>query len=295
MQSIWRISGSGAEEWILGAVRITDELFWVACFFMTTRKFKYIYGPVHSWRLGISLGIDPISQPDKICNLDCVYCQLGPTDGLALERQIFVPTDKIVSEITSLPPMKLDYLTFSGRGEPTLAKNLGAMIHALRLVRREKIAVITNSVLMSQPDVRADLALADFVVAKLDGCSVETYGCVNRPLQAQLFSAVVEGLHLFRAEFNGKLDLQIMFIDANQAMATEMAELARAIRPDEIEINTPLRPSAVRPLEETQLNEIKKAFHGLSVKTVYEVQRKNIEAMDQRATVKRHGRYHETR
>ncbi len=84
-------------------------------------KYKYIYGPVFSWRLGRSLGIDPISKEKKICTFDCLYCQLGKTDRLTNIRSMFVPTVEIIKEIRKIPPLKIDYLTFSGRGEPTLA------------------------------------------------------------------------------------------------------------------------------------------------------------------------------
>jgi wyosine [tRNA(Phe)-imidazoG37] synthetase (radical SAM superfamily) len=256
-------------------------------------QFKYIYGPVHSWRLGISLGIDPISRKEKRCDLDCVYCQLGPTDILSRQRRVYVPTEKILIEIASLPDMKIDYLTFSGRGEPTLAKNLGDMIRSLRKTRRGKIAVITNSVLMDRKDVRDDLALADFVLAKLDACDQKTLACVNRPAQGVYFGRIVEGIKKFRKQFKGRLGLQIMFIEANKDMAGKMAALARDISPDEIEINTPLRPSRVKPLSPAELGEIKEFFKGLPAKTVYELERKAIDPLDEQATVERHGRYRE--
>ena len=261
---------------------------------MRRKKFKYIYGPVSSWRLGVSLGIDPISQPEKICSLDCVYCQLGKTDFLTNERKIYVPTEELMKEMAAFPGEKVDYLTFSGRGEPTLAKNLGEMITALRAVRREKIAVITNSVLLDRKDVREELALADFVLAKLDACGPETFQCISRPLQAIRFDPIVAGLKEFRALFHGRLSLQLMFIDANKKMAHEMALIAREIRADQIEINTPLRPSAVRPLTESELDAIKKFFIGLPVKTVYEAQRKTVRALDKDDTIKRHGHYEDS-
>jgi len=255
---------------------------------MNKSKFKYIYGPVASWRLGMSLGIDPISQPQKICNFDCVYCQLGKTDVLTNERKIYVPAAEILKEICALPPTKLDYLTFSGRGEPTLAKNLGEMILALRPLKLAKIAVITNSLLLDQVDVRLDLALADFVLAKLDACNPETFAGVNRPQQAKHFSSMVDGLKEFRRIFKGRLALQLMFIDANKDRAQDMAAVAREINADEVELNTPLRPSGVVPLTEAQLEDIKKAFSGLPAKTVYEAERKSFKPLDEQDTVRRH-------
>jgi len=135
---------------------------------MIKSKFKYIYGPVYSWRMGMSLGIDPITADKKICNFDCIYCQLGRTTRFYTEREDFVPVDDIIKEIESLPPVDIDYYTFSGRGEPTLAKNLGAMIKAVRKLTKGKVAVITNAALIGQQAVQDDLMLADLILAKLD-------------------------------------------------------------------------------------------------------------------------------
>ena len=64
------------------------------------QSFQYIFGPVHSWRLGNSLGIDPLSSKDKICNMDCIYCQLGKTAQLTNERKIYVPPEAVMDEIS---------------------------------------------------------------------------------------------------------------------------------------------------------------------------------------------------
>ena len=150
---------------------------------MSARNYRYIYGPVPSWRLGSSLGIDPLSRDGKVCSFDCIYCQIGETAFLTDERKTFVPAAKIINELDSLPALKIDYITFSGTGEPTLAENLGQMIKAIKQIRREKIAVLTNSSLMYREDVQRDLFLADFVVAKLDAPSQTIFELVNRPIK----------------------------------------------------------------------------------------------------------------
>jgi wyosine [tRNA(Phe)-imidazoG37] synthetase (radical SAM superfamily) len=256
-------------------------------------QWKYIYGPVHSWRLGTSLGIDPISDKAKICNLDCVYCQLGKTPHLINERKEYVPTQEIIHELASVPNLDIDYLTFSGRGEPTLAKNLGEIIEMARKVRKEKTAVITNSTLLGHRSVQEDLSSVDLVVAKLDACNEYTFSCVDRAIHSISFSDVMRGIQSFQSSFPGKLALQIMFIELNKQYASTIADLARAIQPDEIEINTPLRPSAARPLSEDELNEIKEHFRGLTAFTVYEKEKekKDVQAFDEQATIQRHGNY----
>lgn len=239
----------------------------------------------------MSLGIDPVSTKDKTCNLDCVYCQLGKTGSLSFERKVYVEAQDIVKEIAGLPDMQIDYLTFSGRGEPTLAKNLGEMIRRLRACRKEKVAVITNSVLMTDPGVRQDLAAADFVLAKLDACDQETFLSVNHAMQDVSFDKIVQGIKIFQKDFPGKLALQIMFVEANKNCAEKIAKIAREIAADEVEINTPLRPCGVKPLSQEELAAIKKYFDGLPVKTVYERERKTVVPLDDQDTVKRHGNF----
>jgi hypothetical protein len=80
-------------------------------------KFRYIYGPVPSWRVGSSLGIDLLSQKGKICSFDCLYCQLGKTKITTATRQLYVSVDDILKELDMLPEdISIDYLTLSGRG-----------------------------------------------------------------------------------------------------------------------------------------------------------------------------------
>ncbi|MCM8765044.1 MAG: radical SAM protein, partial [Candidatus Omnitrophica bacterium] len=107
--------------------------------------FRYIYGPVSSWRLGASLGIDLLSWKKKICSFNCVYCQIGKTDIFSCERRIFVPTDEVINEFKQLPEVEIDYYTFSGRGEPTLARNLKEVAEWIRKEKKGRCALLTNS------------------------------------------------------------------------------------------------------------------------------------------------------
>ena len=142
--------------------------------------FQYVFGPVRSWRLGRSLGIDPLSSKDKICNMDCIYCQLGKTAHLTNERKIYVPTQDVMDEISRIPLHFVDHITFAGRGEPTLALNLGEMIRGIKAIRQEKVAVLTNSSLMNLKEVRDDLMAADFVLAKLDAGNQSFFETVDQ-------------------------------------------------------------------------------------------------------------------
>jgi wyosine [tRNA(Phe)-imidazoG37] synthetase (radical SAM superfamily) len=177
-------------------------------------KFHYIYGPVPSWRVGSSLGIDLLSQKENICSFDCPYCQLGKTKITTITRQTYVPVDNILKELDRLPEdISIDYLTLSGRGEPTLAKNLGDIIKLLKEARKEPVAVITNSSLMNRQDVCEELSCADFVIAKLDACSSESLMEVDKPFPEMKFENIVEGMQIFRKHFRGKMAIQAMFME----------------------------------------------------------------------------------
>jgi len=257
---------------------------------MSKAGYKYIYGPVPSWRLGSSLGIDPLSDKEKICTFDCIYCQIGKTPVFSQERKIFVTVAEIIEELDSLPSLRIDYITFSGRGEPTLAKNLGRMIKAMKKIRNEKVAVLTNSSLLDRSDVQQDLLLADFVVAKLDASSQRLFEAVNRPMETVKFDTALGAIKHFRNIYKGKLALQIMFIKENKKEASEIARIAREISPDEVQVNTPLRPCAVEPLSKKELSSIAKYFEGLNIVSVYEAEKKKVEPISNEDTLRRRGK-----
>lgn len=247
-----------------------------------------IYGPVASWRLGRSLGIDLLNTRKKVCSFNCVYCQLGETDQFIVEPREFISLEQLTSEIELLNPIKADYATFSGMGEPTLASNLGEAIELARSILDLPIAVLTNSSLMFREDVRQQLAHADTVVAKLDIPNEELFAMVNRPARGLHFDRVKDGIKLFRDKYRGKLALQIMFIEANKDYASEIATLARQISPDEVQIDTPLRPSKVKPLPRENIASIREKFNNLkNVITVYEAPKPEVLPLDLTETLRR--------
>lgn len=237
-------------------------------------EYKYIYGPISSWRLGRSLGIDPISSSKKICTFDCTYCQVGRARPSSAKRKVFIPTEKLIKELRSFPSTKIDYITFSGTGEPLLAKNLGSMIRAVRRLRKEKIAVLTNSTLLGREDIQRELKDVDLVEAKLDASSNNLLQIINKPYKSVSFERIVDLIKGFKDIFKGKLVLQIMFTKNNIAHAEELAKIARSIQPDGVHINTPLRPCRVKPVSKKEIEKIRSYFRGLKVVSVYD-KRKN--------------------
>lgn len=247
-----------------------------------------VYGPVPSWRLGRSLGIDMLSTTEKTCSFDCVYCQLGRAINPLVKRKEFVSIEELKLALAKVTDISADYATFSGMGEPTLASNLGQAIELARATLRLPIAVLTNSSLMPRDDVRQELARADTVVAKVDAPNEKLFRQINRPYGRYILDDILQSIRLFRTSHRGKLALQMMFMKENAGCAAEMARLAKLLSPDEIQINTPLRPCPVNPLSPEEITTIRQQFIDLSgVVTVYEAEKPEAFPMDLEATLQR--------
>ena len=248
---------------------------------------KLVYGPVPSWRLGRSLGVDPLGGNCKRCTFDCIYCQLGPTPQGPVLRDAWVDPAALASELWISRDVPVDYVTFSGLGEPALASNLGELIQVVRESRRTPVAVLTNASLLGEPTVRAALHLADYVVAKVDAVKEEVFRQVNRPRIPCSVAEIVEDIQGFRETFRGRLALQMMFIQANAGQAKPLAELAWSLMVDEVQLNTPLRPSPTPPLARADMAEIAAVFHGLPVVQVYKAMRVSVTPLDRAETRRR--------
>ncbi len=246
-----------------------------------------IYGPVPSWRLGRSLGIDLLGTEGKTCSFDCVYCQLGRTSYPLTERKQFIPIERLAEELESVKGLDIDYVTFSGMGEPTLASNLGRAIELVKSTLPFPVAVLTGSSLMMNKEVRQELTLADTVVAKLDAPNEELFRKINRPISGLRLKDIVSGIKKFRQEYKGKLVLQMMFITANMNHARELAQIAESLSPDEVELNTPLRPCAVPPLPPQDMEVIEGQFAKLKAVNVYKFPKPEVQPLDIKQTLKR--------
>jgi wyosine [tRNA(Phe)-imidazoG37] synthetase (radical SAM superfamily) len=247
-----------------------------------------VYGPVSSWRLGRSLGIDLLCTKGKTCSFDCVYCQLGRTVNPLTERKQFVSLSELTADLERVKGIPADYATFSGVGEPTLASNLGEAIVLVKSVLKLPVAVLTNSSLVTRKDVRRELRLADVVVAKVDAPNEELFRQINRPTVKCTLSEIIQGIKLFRGEYQRKLALQMMFIKANRGYASEMARIAEQLSPEEVQINTPLRPCAIQPLTPEDINTIQREFSKVKrVVTVYEASRPEVSPLNLEETRRR--------
>jgi wyosine [tRNA(Phe)-imidazoG37] synthetase (radical SAM superfamily) len=215
-----------------------------------------IYGPVQSWRLGKSLGVDVLCI-DSICSFECVYCQLGKINLVTGKRDIFVSTKKVLSDLQKADWQPADVITFSGSGEPTLAKNLGILIKKIKDLTGKPIIVLTNSTTLIDEKVRKELALADKIFCKLDAWSNDSLRRINRPINGATLENIT-GIRHLRNEFNGFLAIQTMILGKlNEFEIEELAEIYHSIKPDEIQLNLPARPIPTCFLVESRGNEIK--------------------------------------
>lgn len=201
-----------------------------------------VYGPVHSWRYGMSLGVDLLLET-SICSFNCVYCQLGNIERHTGEQRVYIPTERVVEDFLPVDWNNVDIVAFSGSGEPTLALNLGEAIAHVKDTYGKPVLVLTNSVHLRDREVRQRLARADVVACKLDAPDDRLLRLVNRPIAGVTAASIVEGIEALRNEgFPGKLALQCMLMPANLEGVPELAKLIRRIGPDEVQLNTPRRP-----------------------------------------------------
>ncbi|MBN2226265.1 MAG: radical SAM protein [candidate division Zixibacteria bacterium] len=221
----------------------------------------YVYGPVPSRRLGRSLGVSPI--PAKVCSYTCVYCQLGRTNRLQVERESFFPRDTILSEIIEHARKTApEYVTFVGDGEPTLCADLGWLIQETKTHIGAKTAVITNGSLLYRKDVRDDLCHADVVIPTLDAGDEAIFRMINRPHREITYDRMIQGLIDFRLVYTGELWIEVMLVkglnDGDDSLG-RIRKVIDTVRPDRVYVLAPIRPPAEHWVEPPVLKRILKA------------------------------------
>ncbi len=257
---------------------------------------KYIFGPVPSRRLGSSLGIDII--PFKTCTLNCIYCECGNTTNLTLERKVYVKTEEIINELKEFLSKKIqiDYITFSGSGEPTLNSEIGNMIQEIKKLTTIPVVVLTNGTLLYREDVRNELLLADLVIPSLDAVTEEVFLKINRPCKGLTIKKIIDGMIKFSEEFKGRIWLEIFFVkDVNDNMneINQMIKVIKKISPEKVQLNTIDRPPAeiwASSLNIKELELIKNKFGDAGIYTEiitridsgYKISKKEIEQLENR-------------
>jgi len=222
--------------------------------------YKYLFGPVPSRRLGISLGIDLI--PKKVCSLDCVYCEVGKTTKLTLERKEYVLYDKVIAELQNFmkDEPELDYITFSGSGEPTLNSRFGDVLQCIKQnYPKIKIAILTNGTLLHNKNVRNELMQADVILPSLDAVSKDVLDKIDRPNSEIDINNYINGIVSLKQEFKGKIWLETLILKGYNDSRSELLKLKEAIvkiNPDSVQLNTLDRPGTVNGLQALSHNEL---------------------------------------
>lgn len=230
-------------------------------------QYNYLFGPVPSRRLGISLGVDLV--PLKTCTLDCIYCECGKTSRRTLERKEYVSFKMVKEELTHYLAhhARPDYITFSGSGEPTLNLKIGDVIHFIKQQTSDiPVAVLTNGTLFFQQQVRNDVKDAAVIIPSLDAATQKTFNRINRPPSYLRLGNIIGGLIQLRKEYSGKIWLEIFIIpglnDSNPELEA-LKQTIKKIKPDQVHLNTLDRPgtvSTLRPASREELEHVLKYF-----------------------------------
>jgi wyosine [tRNA(Phe)-imidazoG37] synthetase (radical SAM superfamily) len=228
------------------------------------------FGPVPSRRLGRSLGVNNI--PPKVCTYACVYCQLGRTIRLQVDRRAFYEPGEIFEAVQDKVKRAreigetIDYFTFVPDGEPTLDVNLGREIELLKPLGI-KIAVITNASLIWREDVREALMKADWVSLKVDSTREEVWRRINRPHGTLQLASILDGMLEFAKAYRGELATETMLVEGvndSDDHVREVADFLARLKPARAYLAIPTRPPAeewVRPPGEEVIN---RAYQTLS-------------------------------
>ncbi len=224
--------------------------------------YKYLFGPVPSRRLGMSLGVDLI--PKKVCSLDCIYCEVGKTTKLTLDRKEYIKSDKIRKELKHYFKNNPDpdYITFSGSGEPTLNSGLGDILQFIKQNKPEvPVAVLTNGTLLFDAKVRESLINSDVVLPSLDAATQDVFEKINCPANGLSIDKCIKGIIDFRNDFKGKIWLEVFILPGYNDNDDELMKLKKVIlkiKPDSVQLNTLDRPGNVTNLRSATRNELQR-------------------------------------
>ena len=231
-------------------------------------KTKRVFGPVLSKRLGNSLGIDVI--PHKTCSYNCIYCQLGSEENTITDLTNYYSVDEIIYELKEalLNNKNIDYITFTGSGEPTLYKDLKKLIYEIKQITDIPVCIITNGSLLYKQEMRSNLLLADLIIPSLDAGNEETFKLIDNPNKEIDFDKMVEGLIEFKKVFKGEYWLEIFLlkdINDNEDEIDDIIKIVKKIKPDRIQLITATRRVAnekAKALSDEELKKIKKYFNS---------------------------------
>jgi wyosine [tRNA(Phe)-imidazoG37] synthetase (radical SAM superfamily) len=225
-------------------------------------SYRYLFGPVPSRRLGLSLGVDCV--PVKTCTLDCVYCECGATTSLSLTPSEYVPAREIIAELDAFlsTAPKLDVITFTGSGEPTLNTALAEIIRHCRQHYPQYItALLTNSTLLHLPAIRKGILAFDYILPSLDAVSQPVFEKINRPASGLRAQQVVDGLITLSQEYRGILWVEVFIIPGINNTPDELKllkDILTVINPQRVQLNALDRPGTCAWVTQTSSAELER-------------------------------------
>ncbi|MCM1520223.1 MAG: radical SAM protein [Lachnoclostridium sp.] len=232
-----------------------------------------IFGPIHSRRLGTSLGVNLDPDDGKVCSFDCLYCEAGfnaqgtGTTGLPPRLKVKEMLEAKL-KVMSVAGEGLDVITFSGNGEPTMHPDFAGIIDDTIALRdryfpQVKISVLTNSTRLDRPEVAAALRRVDNNIAKLDSAVTATMRVIDRPVDRNFTSEKAIG---DIAQFGSECIVQTMFlrgtvdgVEIDNTTPAEVDALIKAyrhIKPRRVMIYSIDRPTPARTLTKVSREEL---------------------------------------
>ncbi len=223
----------------------------------------YLFGPVPSRRLGLSLGLDLIER--KTCTFDCIYCEVGRTTKKTIDMCPPPDMKALFDELSNtLSGTRPDVITLAGSGEPTLCPSIGGIIRGIKAMTDIPVVVLTNGSLFWKDEVIKGCLDADIIMPTLSSAFEETFRRIHRPHASLSLERVLAGLTRLRSAYSGRIFLELVLLAGINDSDREIEALCDTIKrigPDRIQINTVVRPPAepdalaVRPQRLAEIKE----------------------------------------
>jgi len=225
---------------------------------------KIIFGPINSRRFGRSLGVD-LSPSNKQCNFDCLYCELAPAATVDIQAQS-IPVSKIIEELKKHLDDKMDVITLTANGEPTLYPYLDELIDEIDKIKNAtQTLILTNSATLVDPKIFASLMKLDQVKLSLDAVSPEIFKKIDRPHTNIDINAIVTKVIEFGKVYKGKLFIEILFVyelNDTKEEVKKLSDVLMQLNATRIDLGTIDRPPAypVMGISYKELHELAQLF-----------------------------------